>query len=126
MINNLCRTLKHRVLSNLVQKNSGEGCNEFEMVVTQDLCNNYGVLHGGALQLISETANSLYISSKTSSKAHETVSISINFIKSCRVGEKLSININISDSNSCLKLSNLDIRSNNYIISKVTIQTLVL
>ena len=67
----------------------GEGCVTCEIVVCNELCNNYGTLHGGAISTAVDVVGTLALLSKDPSRAGVSIEMNQTFCSAAKLGEKI-------------------------------------
>ena len=117
MLKNL-KAFENKLLSDYLLKSVSNNQAEFELFVSKKLCNNYGILHGGAIHLISEELGSLSIKHILKPSSIKTISSNISFLSSTKENNTLSIFTNFYDKSPNLLFSEINIYSNLILISK--------
>ena len=67
----------------------GDGCVTCEMVVRNELCNNYGTLHGGAISTAVDVVGTLALLSKDPSRAGVSIEMNQTFCSAAKLGETI-------------------------------------
>lgn len=83
--------MNQRILKAIIEKSIEGNKARYLIQIPKDLCNNFGVVHGGAIHLIYLTLQKDHISSTTSQNSLYAVSINIHFLSSINSNETISI-----------------------------------
>jgi len=83
--------MNQRILKAIIEKSIEGNKARYIIQIPKDLCNNFGVVHGGAVHLIYLTLQKDHIYSSTSHNNLSAVSTNIHFLSSIKSNEFISV-----------------------------------
>jgi uncharacterized protein (TIGR00369 family) len=90
----------------------GQKTMEFQVRVFKELCNNFGILHGGAVHLLVQELSSYSVSYHEHAKSLASISVSVNFIAASKENELLRVSCTHFQLSPLTFLANVQLQSN--------------
>lgn len=107
-------------LGKYVWKYSSMAESKFEITVNQGLCNNFGILHGGAAHLLCQHFSLVQLAYINPQADYETISLHLTFMSPARLNDILTVNTRYTCISPTIRVSFIEIFEKSQIVAKAT------